>query len=156
MGKMPHELRTVIAQNIRQCRINKYPGRGGSKRCADDFGVSPQQWSPWERGVRTPDEMRLMMIAEFFGVTVEWLRRDHDKAEAPEEEAAQPRRPLPEPPFTSPEAAHPMWRQSAPSSAASFFWLAHHLISHVQLNGLKIDAQSLEHLARLLRAQPKG
>lgn len=100
--------------------------------------------------------MRLTRIAEFFGVTVEWLRRDHDKTEAPMEETAAPRPPLPENPFANLEAAHPMWRQSAPGSAASFFWLAHHLISHIQLNGVKIDAQSLDHLARLLRVQPKG
>jgi len=77
MGKIPQELRNTIAQNIRKCRIDKFPGRGGGKKCAEAFGVSPQQWSPWERGMRTPDELRLSQIAEFFGVTVEHLRRDN-------------------------------------------------------------------------------
>lgn len=77
MGKIPQELRNTIAQNIRKCRMDKFPGRGGGKKCAEAFGVSPQQWSPWERGMRTPDELRLSQIAEFFGVTVEYLRRDN-------------------------------------------------------------------------------
>ncbi|MCC8108351.1 MAG: helix-turn-helix transcriptional regulator [Planctomycetes bacterium] len=78
MGKMPEQLRETIARNIRQRRLEKYPGRGGGKRCAEEFGVSPQQWSPWESGRRTPDEVRLQQIATFFGTTVEWLRTDHN------------------------------------------------------------------------------
>lgn len=77
MGKIPNELRETIARNIRDCRMKKFPGRGGGKKCAESFGVSPQQWSPWERGMRTPDEYRLSQIADFFGVTVEYLRRDN-------------------------------------------------------------------------------
>lgn len=80
MGKIPDELRSTIARNIRACRMKKFPGRGGGKKCAEAFGVSPQQWSPWERGMRTPDESRLVKIAEFFGVTVEHLRRDNRAA----------------------------------------------------------------------------
>ncbi len=77
MGRIPDELRHIIAANIREERMKKFPGRGGGKKCAAAFGVSPQQWSPWERGMRTPDELRLRQIAEFFGVTVEDLRRDN-------------------------------------------------------------------------------
>lgn len=80
MGKIPDELRQTIARNIRNCRNKKYPGRGGGKKCAEAFGVSPQQWSPWERGMRTPDEYRLSQIAKFFDVTVEYLRRDNNPA----------------------------------------------------------------------------
>lgn len=80
MGKIPNELRETIARNIRECRLKKFPGRGGGKKCAEAFGVSPQQWSPWERGMRTPDELRLSQIASFFGVTVEFLRRDNNFA----------------------------------------------------------------------------
>ncbi len=77
MGKIPSELRQTIAANIKACREIKFPGRGGGKKCAEQFGVSPQQWSPWERGMRTPDENRLAKIAEFFGVTVAYMREDH-------------------------------------------------------------------------------
>lgn len=77
MGKIPDNLRRIIAANIRACRMRKFPGRGGGKKCAETFGVSPQQWSPWERGMRTPDETRLEQIAQFFNVTVEYMRRDN-------------------------------------------------------------------------------
>lgn len=81
MVKVPNELREIIARNIRNCRSKKFPGRGGAKKCAETFGVSPQQWSPWERGMRTPDEMRLEQLADFFGVSVEYLRRDNQAEE---------------------------------------------------------------------------
>ncbi len=77
MGKIPEQLRQIIAANIRACRMKKFPESGGGKKCAEAFGVSPQQWSPWERGMRTPDELRLSQIASFFGVTVEHMRRDN-------------------------------------------------------------------------------
>jgi hypothetical protein len=75
MSKIPQQLRQNIAQSIKQLRIEKFPGRGGGKTCAAAFGVSPQQWSPWERGMRTPDEGRLQQIADFFSTTVEAIRR---------------------------------------------------------------------------------
>ncbi|MCD7898275.1 MAG: helix-turn-helix domain-containing protein [Planctomycetaceae bacterium] len=75
MGKIPNELREAIANNIKIERMKKFQGRGSGKRCAESFGVSPQQWSPWERGMRTPDEARLEQITQFFDVSVEYLRR---------------------------------------------------------------------------------
>lgn len=99
MGKIPNELRETIAHNIRECRLKKFPGRGGGKKCAEAFGVSPQQWSPWERGMRTPDELRLSQIAAFFGVTVEYLRRDNS---APREMSAESASSVPGSFFASP------------------------------------------------------
>lgn len=86
MGRIPNELRHTIAANIRAARKKRFPGRGGSMKCAEAFSqfigkrISPQQWSPWERGSRTPDEYRLQQMAEFFGITVEDLRRDTEPA----------------------------------------------------------------------------
>lgn len=77
MRQMPETLRRVIARNIRYCRELRFPGKGGSKRCADALGISQQQWSPWEIGSRTPDECRLKRIADFFGTSVEWMRERH-------------------------------------------------------------------------------
>lgn len=77
MGKVPVDLRRNVATNIRNCRHRKYPQWGGSKQCAEDFGVSPQQWSQWERGAHMPDEFRMIEIASFFDVTIEFLRRDN-------------------------------------------------------------------------------
>lgn len=77
MKRIPEALRGIIAENIRYCRERRFPGKGGGKQCALAFGVSQQQWSPWERGSRTPDEGNLEKIACFFGTSVEWLREHH-------------------------------------------------------------------------------
>jgi Predicted transcriptional regulators len=107
MGKIPQSLRETIARNIRECRMKKYPNRGGSKQCAEAIGVSPQQWSPWERGQRTPDEARLESIAKFFDVSVEFLRRDN--------------RPVPGTPSGSPPASitDPSISNPSPSGTTS-------------------------------------
>lgn len=77
MARIPDELRQVIARNIKHCRLQRFPGRGGVKQCAEAFGVMPQQWSPWEKGRRTPDENHMQQSARFFGVTVEYLCSVH-------------------------------------------------------------------------------
>ncbi len=77
MGKIPVDLRKNIATNIRGCRDKRYPMWGGAKLCAMDFGVTPQQWSRWERGAHMPDEFRMQELASFFGVSTEYLRRDN-------------------------------------------------------------------------------
>ena len=116
MGRIPQPLREIIARNIRDCRQEKHPGRGGAKQCAEAFSrfigknVSPQQWSPWERGMRTPDETRLEQIAAFFGKSVEYMRRDN-------------RRPVPGAPAPSsppsPEAPQPYLSLSTPELLAA-------------------------------------
>lgn len=81
MGRIPASLRRIIGDNIHACRVEKHPERGGAKKCAEALGVSPQQWSPWERGFRTPDELHLERIAAYFGKTVEYMRRDNRQPE---------------------------------------------------------------------------
>lgn len=76
MGKIPPNLKADIGRNIKRERVKKIgPQRGMSKKCAKEFGVSPQQWSPWENAMRTPDEHRMEDLARFFGVSKEYLRR---------------------------------------------------------------------------------
>lgn len=133
MARMSQEQREVIARNIRECRQKKFPGLGSGKKCVAAFSefigknVSQQQWSPWERGVRTPDKIRLKRIAEFFGVSVEFLRKDHRKQ--------------------IPEAPPP------PGSAASFFLLANNLVNALVNDGIRIhlDEDSAELLLKLLK-----
>jgi len=157
MGKIPDELRETIARNIRNCRLNKFPGRGGGKKCAKYFGVSPQQWSPWERGKRTPDELRLQEIADFFGVTVEFLRRDNRTpplAQDPiQEQSPEQQIDIPAsnqiPGIDTPPP--PGWQPEPLGSPASFFWLARYFVTIVQTQGLRIDKQCLDYLARLLK-----
>ncbi len=159
MGKIPNELRKIIARNIKECRLKKFPGYGGGARCAEAFGVSPQQWSPWERGMRTPDEVRLSQLADFFGVTVEWMCRDNRPPPA--------RKPQESPPpgigqgcphMLSPEGIAgvdfpppPSWNPVQPGSAASFYWLAQHFFKSIETHGLHLDKQSLEYLAECIK-----
>ena len=78
MARTPRHIRMIIARNIRELKERKFPGRGGSKKCADALGVTPQQWSPWEIGARGPDEKTLKAIAKLFGVTVDDLLRESE------------------------------------------------------------------------------
>ncbi len=159
MGTIPHQLREIIARNIEECRQKKFPGRGGEKKCAEAFGVSPQQWSPWERGRRTPDETRLSQIADFFGVTVEWMRRDNRPP------SARPTPKLPPPVIEQgfPDMGllrdiagadfppPPSWNSAPPGSPASFFWLAHRFVMSIETHGLRLDTQSLKYLAECIK-----
>ena len=77
MGKIPVDLRRNVANNIKNCRRNRNPKWGGAKQCAVEFGVTPQQWSQWERGAHMPDEASMMELAEFFGVSTAFLRREN-------------------------------------------------------------------------------
>lgn len=70
-------MRRIISENLLSLRQQKYPGRGGSKKCADEMGYKQQQWSPWEKGTRIPSEESLTKIARFFDVPVEYLVTDH-------------------------------------------------------------------------------
>lgn len=127
MGKIPDDLRKIIAWNIRDCRYKRFPGSGGSKQCAEAFKVPPQQWSHWETGNRTPDETSLARIAEFFGTTVEYMRRNN-----------QPKSPEDTSDATN---THPNndWKHNArPGSAESFFWLLHDFIKHIMTDGIKV------------------
>lgn len=127
MGKIPSELREIIAWNIRDCRYKRYPGPGGSKQCAEAFKVQPQQWSHWETGNRTPDEASLAQIARFFDTTVEYMRRDNRSLPA----------------NSSSDSAYTQrderWKHSAkPGSLASFFWLLHDFIQYLMTEGIKV------------------
>lgn len=164
MGRIPVELRATVAHNIRACRTDAYPGRGGSKKCAEAFGVSQQQWSQWEKGKRIPDELRMKQIAAFFGKTVEFLRRDNQptrstvKAPEPAERSALP----PSPPPTLELGPRPgiagldypppaSWQSPPPGSPESFFWLARHFVAMLEKKEIRIDAQCMAHLAKLLK-----
>lgn len=136
MGKIPKELRVIIAKNIRDLRHKKFQGRGGGKQCAEAFGehvgrpVSPQQWSPWERGMRTPDELRMEQIAEFFGVTVAYLREDHSKPKPAETPSGQ---------LPPPNASGFLPPAGMPSNTGSdFYWLFAKFLGDISGNGLRV------------------
>lgn len=101
MKKIPGDMRDIIGENIRALRTKSFPGHGGSKKCAAAFGVSQQQWSPWERGARTPDGIRLEEMAEFFNVPVEYFYTKHVDPRAPVPDIPEDFLPLP--PARNPE-----------------------------------------------------
>lgn len=143
MGKIPLELKETIARNIRECRKEKFPGRGGGKKCAAAFGVSPQQWSPWEKGKRTPDESRIQQMAEFFGVTVEYLRRDNRPGLQSTFDADRLNANVRMQDIRSFENDYASLRQilppdCPPGSPASFFWLFHHFVEYIKTEGVKM------------------
>lgn len=81
MGRLTRDEKEIIAYNIAEMRKRKYPGHGGGKKCAEEFGVPAQQWSPWESGGRTPDDNRMAEIARFFKVPVSDLRKEPENWE---------------------------------------------------------------------------
>ncbi len=163
MGRIPGALRETIGRNIRECRLKKYPGRGGAKRCAEEFGVSPQQWSPWERGFRTPDESRLGEIAAFFGVTVAYLREDHSEPESQPEppfrvDPLPPERPQGQADLSAPPSVHfrcpfyfpPQPGQPFSGEVRSMCWLAERMFDDLRRFGLPVRF-SLEDVDKVLK-----
>lgn len=72
------ELRDIIAWRITDARNRKFPGRGGAKKCAAEFGVSDQQWSQYENARRTPDDGKLELIANLLDVAMDSLKTPPD------------------------------------------------------------------------------
>lgn len=77
----------IVSENLAFLRRQKYPGRGGSKKCAESLGWRQQQWSPWEKGLRLPNNDSLARIAEHFGVSVRYLETDNMELHRGEEDA---------------------------------------------------------------------
>ncbi len=137
--------------------MKHYPQRGGGKYCAEALGVSPQQWSPWETGRRMPGAIRLQQIADFFGVTVDDLRKDN---RPPPPDTATPSHP------PNPGEPHPHigripgidtpppsgWQPEPPGTPASLFWLLRHFIAGIQTQGVLIDKRCLDYLAARLKS----
>lgn len=70
--------RKVIAANVRACRESRFPGPDGMDECAAQFGVDAKTWSAYEKGLRDLDTLHFVRMAEFFGTTLEWFRRDNN------------------------------------------------------------------------------
>lgn len=74
------ELKLIIARNIADLRKNN---RMTQAEFAEKLNYSDKAISKWERGESIPDISTLKIIAEMFGVTVDYLlEEDHTKADA--------------------------------------------------------------------------
>ncbi|MCC8180685.1 MAG: helix-turn-helix transcriptional regulator [Planctomycetes bacterium] len=161
MTKLPHHLRENIARNIRECRKRKFPGYGGESKCAHAFGVSPQQWSPWERGLRTPDGNRLQAIAGFFNVTMEFMLNDNrsldERIKAIPYLRAENHRPLPAYRQAAGEQKiNPTPAMKSPPPGAdedTIYKIVDHCLRRVINEGVtvKLDDESIAKLAREMR-----
>jgi len=80
---------------------------------AEKIGVSRQAISKWETGEAQPEIGKLLLLAQTFGVTTDWLLSEDEPEESqPEPEPARPEHPY-APPYVQEEAAH-NWVDSIP------------------------------------------
>ena len=78
----------TLAENIAALRTEKKLSQGA---LAEQVGVSRQSVSKWETGASTPDLEKLMLLADFFGVTLDALVKDSTPApSAVENESPEP------------------------------------------------------------------
>lgn len=63
----------AFTRNLKILRELKFPGRGSKTKIAEAIGIRPQQWGPWENGIRIPELRNLGKIASFFHVKHEEL-----------------------------------------------------------------------------------
>ena len=110
MSRLPRKERKrlldVVAVNIQTLKVQKF-GRekGSSKAAAEALGKLPQQWYPWEKGIRMPNAESLKMIANLFGVTSDYLLTDHSpNQKRPQMAAAETPASVMEMPSTTDEA----------------------------------------------------
>ena len=142
MRSLSPEQRKTIGANIRARRVDRFPGHGGSRRCAEAFGVSPQLWSLWEGGKRTPPETRLRQVAIFFAVTPDdLLGNTIGKTDGSAPPAANA------PPTTDRKRSRAAFAAGrlpgmpppdAPESRCGLYRLVHRLIDAVMTDGIRI------------------
>lgn len=86
---MPN-IREAIAENITELRLG---ANMTQSRLADMLNYTDKAVSKWERAEAVPDIAVLKQIADYFGVSVDYLlTRDHSEAEVPSTAQAQHKR----------------------------------------------------------------
>lgn len=67
-------LASAIRSAIKKNRQKKFPGYGGQKKCAENFGADRAKWSKWENGLSVPSDTEQRRLAAFFGISMAELR----------------------------------------------------------------------------------
>ncbi len=80
-GPKVQELKRVVSQNIANLRVKAHLTQ---YELGEKISYSDKAVSRWERGEAIPDAYVLLMMAELFGVTVDYILKDHSNE--PEEE----------------------------------------------------------------------
>lgn len=78
-----------IKNKIRELRISKNLTQ---QQLADELHVTKQAISKWEKGKSVPDISSIELLAEFFGVSVDYLVNDHSEAAETKAKDASPER----------------------------------------------------------------
>ena len=83
------ELKKIVARNIATLRSQAHLTQF---ELGEKLNYSDKAVSRWERGEAIPDAYVLLMMSEIFGVTVDYLLKEHleDEMTAPLEEAKEP------------------------------------------------------------------
>ncbi|MBP3835468.1 MAG: helix-turn-helix transcriptional regulator [Pyramidobacter sp.] len=68
----------AFSQRIKECRLSK----GLTQRqAAENFNIVERHWRAYELGTRTPTFEKLIELANFFNVSIDWLvGRSEEKA----------------------------------------------------------------------------
>lgn len=74
------ELKEIFSQNLIALRTE---GKMTQLELGNAIGYSDKAISKWERGEAVPDAYVLLSLAEMFGVTVDFLLKDHGGDKAP-------------------------------------------------------------------------
>ena len=74
------EIKQIIAKNISELRVDR---KMTQLELAEKLNYSDKAVSKWERGESIPDVITLKIIADMFGVTVDYLLCEHSVDEKP-------------------------------------------------------------------------
>ena len=80
------ELKKIVAHNIATLRIKAHLTQF---ELGEKLNYSDKAVSRWERGEAIPDAYVLLMMSEIFGVTVDYLLKEHSEEELLEETEAE-------------------------------------------------------------------
>ncbi len=80
------ELKKIVAHNIATLRTREHLTQF---ELGEKLNYSDKAVSRWERGEAIPDAYVLLMMSEIFGVTVDYLLKEHSEEEFAEENEAE-------------------------------------------------------------------
>ena len=101
------ELKKIVAHNIATLRTKAHLTQF---ELGEKLNYSDKAVSRWERGEAIPDAYVLLMMSEIFGVTVDYLLKEHSEEELLEEREAEA---LPEPEEVKPRGFSPNHKRIA-------------------------------------------
>ncbi len=74
------DLKKIVAKNIAALRVNAHLTQF---ELGEKLSYSDKAVSRWERGEAVPDAYVLLMMSDIFGVTVDYILKEHAEEEAP-------------------------------------------------------------------------